>query len=260
MSEYGTPPQPPYGGGPPPGPYGAGGGQDPYGQPGGYGQPPAPYGQPGGYGQPAAPYGQPGGYGQPAAPYGQPGGYGQPPAPYGQPAGYGAPYGQPAGPGGYGAPGPVYADMGRRLAARLIDGAMFSILWVILMPVLSAGAVNSVTVDPVTGEPSTNAGFWATYWLIMMIVGAGGLAYEVGLIALKGQTVGKMVMRIKVVREMDGQAPGWGPAVLRYLIPAAGSMLCGIGAWVVYLSPFFDDTKRNQGWHDKVAKTLVVPA
>jgi len=34
--------------------------------------------------------------------------------------------------------------------------------------------------------------------------------------------------------------------------------VCGIGALLVYLSPFFDNTMRFQGWHDKFAETVVI--
>jgi hypothetical protein len=35
-------------------------------------------------------------------------------------------------------------------------------------------------------------------------------------------------------------------------------MICGLVTLLVYISPFFDNTGRNQGWHDKVAKTFVI--
>ncbi len=34
--------------------------------------------------------------------------------------------------------------------------------------------------------------------------------------------------------------------------------MCGIGALLVYISPFFDNTMRFQGWHDKFAETVVI--
>ena len=62
----------------------------------------------------------------------------------------------------------------------------------------------------------------------------------------------------KVVREQDGGLPGWGQSALRWLIPQVAGLVCGLVTLLVYLSPFFDNTGRQQGWHDKVAKTLVV--
>jgi len=228
---------------------------NPYGQP--YGQQPDPYGNPNPYGQqpPPQPYGQPAPqYGQPEQPYGQPQ-YGQPPAqygaqPYGAPPAYGAP--------GFGAAPGRPGSMGKRLLARLVDGLIVGIPIAVIYGVLIASAISSATVDPETGVASPGSGFTAgvflAYPLILLII----VGYEVGMTATRGGTFGKSLLGLKVVREADGQIPGWGPAFLRWLIPAVGGLVCGIGQIVVYLSPFFDNTGRNQGWHDKVAKTLVV--
>ena len=100
-----------------------------------------------------------------------------------------------------------------------------------------------------------------------LFLGFGGLAlftillliYEPTLIALKGQTLGKMAMRIMVVRAEDGDVPGWGKAIGRWilpgilgLIPVAGGLL----VLLVYLSLLWDD--RRQGWHDKMGTTVVI--
>ena len=87
------------------------------------------------------------------------------------------------------------------------------------------------------------------------------LLYEVTMIALRGQTVGKMMVGIRVVRADDGDIPDWGKSIGRWLvlvlpglIPVGGFLL----TLLVYLSPTFDD--RRQGWHDKAAATVVVSA
>jgi len=253
MSDYGdgsAPPPPPYGGGTP-------GGQQPYGQP--YGSQPPP-GQP--YGTPP-PSGDP--YGQQPA-YGQPPAYGAPPPPayppqqqpYGAPPAYAQPYGAaPA----YGvptsAPGNL-ASMGKRFGARLIDYLISMVVVYGLGFALVGGAASTVHTDPVTGETTGGGTFFGSLIIWVLVAFAFGVLYEFLMIALKGATVGKMALGIKVVREQDGQVPGWGPSGLRYLIQVAGSFCCGIGLYVVWLSPFFDSTGRQQGWHDKVAKTLVI--
>jgi uncharacterized RDD family membrane protein YckC len=150
--------------------------------------------------------------------------------------------------------------MGKRLVARIIDGLVLSVAFLPLYLVLVAGS-GSQTIDPVTGQVDAGAagaavGGLIVYYLIAFLV---QVAYEGSMIALRGATVGKQVMKIRVVRE-DGQLPGWGPALVRWLIPFGGLFVCGVGQLVVYLSPFFDGSKRYQGWHDKVAKTFVVVA
>jgi uncharacterized RDD family membrane protein YckC len=149
--------------------------------------------------------------------------------------------------------------MGQRFGARLIDGIIGGVVIGILGSILLAGAASQVTVDE-NGTVTSGGGLFGGAFIgYMLIVLAWTLAYEVVMIALKGATLGKMALGIKVVREADGQIPGWGPSLLRWIIPQAASYLtCGIGGLVVYLSPFWDNTQRFQGYHDKVAKTLVV--
>jgi uncharacterized RDD family membrane protein YckC len=264
MSEYGdgTPPPPqPYGGGQQGQPYGQP--QDPYGQPQQpYGQPQQPYGQPqqpygappsDPYAQPAQPgYGAPPAYGQPA--YGEPS-YGQSPDPYGQQYASAPAYGPssyPAAPYG-GAPAQVNAaGMGKRLLARIIDGLIIGVpIWVIVFLIIVPAATS-------TNADGTSTASFGLIVPVELLFGVIAIAYEIGMIALRGATLGKQFLGIKVVREADGQIPGWGPSVLRYLIPFAGSFVCGVGELVVYLSPFFDNSGRQQGWHDKVAHTIVV--
>lgn len=66
-----------------------------------------------------------------------------------------------------------------------------------------------------------------------------------------GQTLGKKVMKIKVVRE-DGKPLDYQTAIIRYL----GYMLSGAVLLLGFLWVIWDSKK--QGWHDKLAKTLVV--
>lgn len=251
MSEYGEgSPPPPYGGGNSEGQQG----QQPY------GTPPQPYGTP-----PAQPYGSPPPqpqYGAPQPPqYGAPAPpppYGAPPPPYGAapaaPMGYPVPYGAPMGAAGMPAP------MGKRFGARLIDVILVIIVMSVVGAVFFGGVTASAEIDPATGLPKTGMGPLIAASLGRMLVTVVLIAlYETIMVALRGQTVGKMALGIKVVREADGGLPGWGSAFLRYLIQQVGYFFCGIGLLVVWLSPFFDN-QRHQGWHDKVAKTLVVQA
>ena len=147
------------------------------------------------------------------------------------------------------------ASPGKRLAARIIDVVIIGIVVVLLTIVGIAG----VLVGSETEEDALAAA--------ALIVGFGGLAlftillllYEPTLIALKGQTLGKMAMSIMVVRAEDGEVPGWGKAIGRWilpgilgLIPVAGGLL----VLLVYISLLWDD--RRQGWHDKMGSTVVI--
>lgn len=73
------------------------------------------------------------------------------------------------------------------------------------------------------------------------------------LVDRNGQTPGKMLMRIRVVK-VDGSPLKTPDALLRYLGYVINSLpfVFGMGwAWAVIDS-------RRQGWHDKLARTLVV--
>lgn len=267
------------------------GGQPDYGQPGGhpgqgqpsYGQPG--YGQPGGgqpgYGQPAGQqpgYGQPP-YGQPQQPgYGQqPPGYGQQPyqqpygqQPYAQPGGYpSAPgysaYGQtPAGPSGYvqlaGLGTVKVAGVGQRFLARLIDSAIYVVVAIIMFAIgLGSIASNTHQVCDFNGcrDETTSGGVGGFFAAIAVLI-LFTFLYEWLLIGLKGQTLGKMAMGVKVVRADNGQVPGLGKSFVRQLIPAAASALCSLLGLLMYISVFFDNTGRNQTWYDKAAGDFVI--
>ena len=76
------------------------------------------------------------------------------------------------------------------------------------------------------------------------------LFYNMGFWMLAGQTPGKRVMGVRVVRT-DGQRLKWGNAIRRE-----------VGYWISailflgYLWVLVDN--RRQGWHDKLGGTLVV--
>ena len=194
--------------------------------------------------------------GQPEQAYGsQPPTYGSQPQPYG-----GAPQYQAAPSyqqGGGVSPNP---GMGVRLVARILDGIIVGIPFAIIWFALIGGAMSQVKTDPNTGEVTSGGGFFAAFFAVLAIFVVLTLLYEVGLIAVRGATIGKSIMKVKVVRDGSGALPGWGPSILRWLIPTIGAFVCGIGQYVVFLSPFFDSSGRQQGWHDKVAHTQVVRA
>lgn len=94
-----------------------------------------------------------------------------------------------------------------------------------------------------------------------LVLGAlSGLAfalYTTACLALwQGRTVGKRVMRIRVVRE-DGRAPDWQVAAVRQIplqsVVAAIVPFFGI---VDYLWPLWD--RENRALHDMLAHTRVV--
>lgn len=182
---------------------------------------------------------------------------GQPPPPQpSAPAGAG---GQPLSPQGV-----PLAEWWKRLVAAIIDSVIVGIPANIIGGILlgSLFALEpTVGVDPVTGLPTFNqAGFVARMlaayggFFIVYLVITG--AYYIFLHSSRGQTVGKMVMKIKVVDEATGELIPPGRAAVRWIVGIGLSLLCGIGALLDGLWPLWDP--KRQALHDKPAKTLVV--
>ncbi|GAA1261042.1 RDD family protein [Saccharothrix xinjiangensis] len=206
----------------------------PYGQPPQYGQQ---YGQqPPQYGQ--QPYGQPQAYGQQpqygqqqSNPYGQPS-YGQQPG-YGQPQAYGQPGGYPAPPGGY-------AEWGSRAIGGLIDYAAPGILVGVLF------GIGIATNDPTLAFILSTVGYVA--YLGFLIYNSWYLA------GTTGQSMGKKVAKIKLVKEETGQPIGFGNAFVRHLCHFVDSLPCGAG----WFAPLWE--LKKQTWADKILGTVVVNA
>ena len=76
--------------------------------------------------------------------------------------------------------------------------------------------------------------------------------YYVLLTGLRGQTVGKMTLGIRVVRA-DGRLPGLGYAALREVV---GKFVSAIALFLGFLWIAWD--REKQGWHDKIAGTRVI--
>ena len=143
--------------------------------------------------------------------------YGTPPPAYGMPA-YG---GMPA----PGADGRNLAPWGVRVVAALVDGAIL-VAVALVLSVVSKGLSN---VGVLAGE-----------------------VYFAYLVGTKGQSPGKQVMKIRVVRDSDGTLLGFGTAVLRWLAHIADTFSCLVG----YLWPLWD--AKKQTFADKIVGSVVV--
>jgi len=201
----------------------------------------------GGYGPTGAP---------PPPPPPPPAGYVPPPPGYGAPPpGYAAP------PPGYGmasgyrpASGPVTAfgrtasHWWKRAVALILDAIILSIPISILTS-MSGGGFERTTVD---GETRIE---WHGGGLFVGVI-VGLLYYALLNGGAKGQTIGKMALRIQV-RDIDTGGPigvgrGFGRQLMIYLFTFA----CVIPLLLDYLSPLWD--QRRQAWHDKVVRSVVV--
>jgi uncharacterized RDD family membrane protein YckC/cytoskeletal protein CcmA (bactofilin family) len=114
------------------------------------------------------------------------------------------------------------------------------------------------------------AGFWIRMGALlvdMVIIGivlspfARHSAHELMLISLatygavmwklKGSTIGGVLCNLQVIR-LDGRALDWGTAIVRALSCFLSLVMLGLGfIWIAI-------DRNRQGWHDKIAGTIVV--
>jgi uncharacterized RDD family membrane protein YckC len=187
----------------------------------------------------------------------------EPPAhpPGQQPTGYGIrPYPQPEYPPpppyGYAPvdprPGPsaalVYAGFWIRFGAWFIDAVILTAVLFILGHFASIGYHIDSTVRTIDGVNQNTTGVTVDGPWPFLITGV----YYVLLWWTYGGTVGQLLLRLRVVRVVDGNRPTIGRLVLRYIGFIIASLPFGLGlAWAAW-------DPRKQGWHDKIADTLVV--
>ncbi|MCA1839541.1 MAG: RDD family protein [Actinomycetota bacterium] len=156
------------------------------------------------------------------------------------------------------------AEWWKRLVAAIIDSFIIGIPANIIGGIIfgSLFAASTPHFNPQTGliEGSNGgfvAGILASYGAFILMYWVLTAAYYIYLHGSKGQTVGKMVMKLKVVDETTGELIGYGPAFKRWILPIPVAFLtCGIGGILDGIWPLFD--AKRQAWHDKFAKTLVI--
>ncbi len=165
------------------------------------------------------------------------------------------------------------AGLGQRLVARLIDIAVVLLLnivvngwfayqwWQDFHPIYSHYAAQvRAGAEPDMIQPTGRMQILQI--VIVLIATLLWLLYEAPSNAGRGQTLGKMIVGIKIVG-LDSTAPiGFGRAFRRWSMLGAWTLLwsCLIGFVLQFLdalSPVWDQRLR-QAWHDKSASTVVV--
>jgi uncharacterized RDD family membrane protein YckC len=178
--------------------------------------------------------------------------------------------GPPPKPHGY-----VLATPAARLLARLIDiGLLFLLnalvngwfgyrLWGEVAPVFTEAWRRTQVGDPSTeGLPTAGDQTGNLLLAIVFIAAALWFAYEVPAVANTGQTVGKRLLRIKVVRLESPDSLSFGRSFRRWNTMGFPTLLwwCGIGFLLQLVDVMFVlfDRPLYQALHDKSAHTVVV--
>lgn len=226
--------------------------------PGNYPPPPPPPG--GGYPPPPPPQG--GGYPPPPPPQG--GGY-PPPPPGGQ-------YQQPQAAGGYPPPpaaaGPAlpteaYTPWLTRVLAYLIDYVPYAIIVSIGYALLLGTRETACITDTseydlgefcATGASTLGQVSVALAGIVAFAYVIWNLGYRQG---TTGSSIGKSIMKFKIVGEKTGQPIGFGMSIVRELLYFVAAGLCGIVWIVAVLFPLWDS--KRQTLIDKIISTIALP-
>ena len=136
-----------------------------------------------------------------------------------------------------------YVGFWRRVLAALID---IMILFVVLTPIM-IGTYGLAHFDPrrlMSGQ--LEGGKWD--WLIELGIAAAAILFW----RFRGATPGKMAISARIVDAKTGGRPSTGRFILRYIAYLVSTLPLLLGfVWIAF-------DRRKQGFHDKIAGTVVV--
>lgn len=162
----------------------------------------------------------------------------------------------------------MYTSWGTRVLAWLIDWVPF----LVLVGIGSAFLATMQNVETVCitqdseyelGDfcAASNNGPSGLAWTAFVVLTLVGLAFVIWNNGYKqgttGSSIGKGIMKFKVVGEATGQPIGFGMSVARELIYLVAYLVCGILWLVAVLFPLWD--AKRQSLVDKLIKTVCLP-
>jgi uncharacterized RDD family membrane protein YckC len=138
-----------------------------------------------------------------------------------------------------------YASIGKRFVALLLDGLIIGAVFMIPIVVISI----VVAASSQWGQKPNGAPGWLMFIILLLYLVPP--IYEIVMIGKYGATVGKMAMKIKVIRP-DGSPISYARSTGRYFAKALSGMILYIG----FLMAFWDEEKC--ALHDRICQTRVV--
>ena len=206
----------------------------------------------------------PGNYPPPPPPQG---GYPPPPGPQG--GGFPPPHLQ----GGFGFPPPVasggvlpkeaYTPWGTRALAYIIDYIPVAIIegigWLLVIGTRETACLTDTSEYDLgefcaTGASTTGRLLFGLCLVLALAYIVWNLGYRQG---ATGSSIGKGIMKFKIVSEKTGQPIGFGMSIARELIYLVFAGLCGIVWLIAVLFPLWD--VKRQTLVDKIISTIAVP-
>jgi uncharacterized RDD family membrane protein YckC len=137
--------------------------------------------------------------------------------------------------------GYIYGGFWVRVLAFILDAIILGVLTSAIAPLSGTGTMVQVQ----GGVFEINYGANAVGTLV-------GLLYFIGFWVWRGQTPGMMPFNMRVVRADTGEQVDWVRGLLRYV----GLLISFVVIFIGVIWAAFDS--RKQGWHDKIANTVVV--
>jgi uncharacterized RDD family membrane protein YckC len=140
------------------------------------------------------------------------------------------------------------ASTQRRMVSFVIDDLVVSLFFIIIFyPQLSSvfssvTEVNEMTLQSINAFISQN----------ILVIFAIKIIYHAVLVWQNGMTVGKYIMKIKVIDLQTGQTPNFSKALLRASIRIPSEALFYLGFVLAFFLPL------NQTLHDKLSNCVVV--
>jgi uncharacterized RDD family membrane protein YckC len=131
-----------------------------------------------------------------------------------------------------------------RGAARLIDVLIAAVPTLVIFIVWAMGHDPAVDTFPT--------------WPRFVFVGVA-VVYEAAFVAWRGQTLGKIIVGVRVALLVNGAKPSGSQAAMRALVPGAAISIpvLGVGFYLLVFVWAFNNAMRR-GIHDLAAGTVVV--
>ncbi len=146
-----------------------------------------------------------------------------------------------------------YADLINRIVAIIIDTI---ILWVVMAVISLPFGMQAMMMGAVT-DPLAAAGMAGSAMLVSLLGALIGLGYFVYFEGTTGQTIGKKIVNIKVVRQ-DGKPMTYMDALIRTILRVIDGLPFAIPYLLGLVLVVINEKKQRLG--DMAAKTLVVKA
>ena len=152
----------------------------------------------------------------------------------------------------------TYAEWWQRAVAYIVDGIIVAVPAWIIMAIASVGFLrNSTVTTDQFGRPhidsSAVAGLLVGFGIIILI----GILYRVIMEGgPRGQTVGKMAMKIAVKDAETGGPIGYGRAFARWVVASILWIAFYLPGIIDLLFPLWD--AKKQTLHDKAVRSVVV--